>query len=68
MFRKKETIEVTQSYLIVANGTLTKHGLEKDVNALIAEGWRPQGGLCGTSGGGLYQAMVRYTESSDIEK
>ncbi len=38
--------------------TWTQKRLEKDVNELILEGWKPQGGI--TYSGGCYmQAMIR---------
>ncbi len=33
--------------------------LIRDVNALIREGWRPQGGIAADDNNWFYQAMVR---------
>ncbi|MFA4919733.1 MAG: DUF1737 domain-containing protein [Thermodesulfovibrionales bacterium] len=33
--------------------------LEKQVNDLLNQGWRPQGGLCLTSGNYYVQAMIK---------
>jgi len=45
------------------NENRSRSGLEEEVNQLIKDGWKPQGGIMGyISSGGchfLYQAMVK---------
>jgi hypothetical protein len=53
--------EPKQYMIIRADGGLSsklQQALTENVNAKIAEGWRPQGGLAQTNGG-LMQAMVK---------
>jgi len=42
-------------YRVVAGET---ENFEKEVNRLIEQGWKPQGGLC-YSGGFFFQAMIK---------
>jgi len=48
------------NYAVVFCPSIEK--LVKEVQKLIADGWKPQGGVA-TSDTGLYQAMVRLTET-----
>ena len=39
--------------------TVTYNGLVKEVNYLIDEGWKPQGGIMEDSSGKCLQAMIK---------
>lgn len=43
--------------------TMFLKDLTAQINALLAEGWRPQGGISGTEAGNWAQAVIR--ESPD---
>ena len=49
------------NYAVVYSPNLKR--LVKEVQKLITEGWKPQGGIASTDTG-LYQAMVRFQNES----
>ena len=51
---------IATNYAVVYCPSIDK--LVKEVQKLIADGWKPQGGVA-SSDTGLYQAMVRLTET-----
>jgi hypothetical protein len=51
---------IATNYAVVYSPSIEK--LVTDVQKLIADGWKPQGGVA-SSDTGLYQAMVRLTET-----